>query len=125
MRCLLPFGLLTACSLFGPDQENWPDKASVAACDYQQRCQTVEFWMAYDSKDHCEDEQRDLLEDEADLYDGCTFDEDAAAGCLDALGQDCKTIGQNYDALLSACYEVWSCDGPRPFDTGVTTSSIF
>jgi hypothetical protein len=119
---LIPLcSLFAACGFFGPTQENWPTKASKAACDFQKRCQTVEFWANYEDRDHCEDEQRDLLEDEADLYGDCTFDEDAAVTCLDALGTNCKELGQNFDALLSACYEVWSCNGPRPFDTGTTS----
>ncbi len=119
---VVAFVLMPACGWFGVSQKNWPDRSSNVSCHYVKRCHTADFWSTYDSVDQCVDETRDLLQDEADLYGGCTFSEESAADCLDAMGKSCKTIGQSYDALLSACFSVWDCSGPRPFDTGSTTS---
>ncbi len=113
---------LSSCGLFGVKEENWPEKAADVSCHFAKRCDTANFWAQFDDVEHCIAETKDLLEDEADLYDGCTFDSKNAGDCLSAMRSNCKEAGQSYDALFAACYDVWVCENGRPFDTATGPS---
>ncbi len=104
--------LVTGC---GPTEENWGDKFADAQCSFARRCDAANFWYTWDDVETCETAASDLYAS-ADLS-GCTFDDEAARQCLQALNQDCKEVGREYDGLVAPCLLVWAC-GADSADTG-------
>lgn len=108
-RALMPMLMLLA-GACQPTEKNFTEKYITAYCDYEKRCNAAAFFYAYDDKGDCLDKQEEYYAAfGGKVPDGCTFDEDKAAECLDALNQSCKEIGDDLDEFDPDCDEAVDC----------------
>ena len=99
--CLSSFGKVT--------EETWNERFAKTYCQYSKRCMALYFFYEYDDVAECAEEYEETLEDQSDWYDDCSFDEDEAQDCLDALNESCQSIGEDEFEDLEACGKVWDC----------------
>ena len=112
----LAISLLASCA---PNEENWGKKIAKAECKFAERCDAANFYFVYDDVELCRETKEAAYSATASSLATCTFDKDSAKLCLDGLGDSCKSIGREYDALIAPCATVWSCGGAAvdTFDT--------
>lgn len=98
---------LSAC---GVKEDKWPEQLAHAQCAFAKRCATTYFFYQFDDQADCEDEYLDYWDEfGSKVYESCSFDEDNAKKCLEALDSSCKEAGQDYEDFGEDCYQVWDC----------------
>ncbi|MBX2800246.1 MAG: hypothetical protein KTR31_21380 [Myxococcales bacterium] len=96
--------------------EEWNREVAKVSCQTLKRCDPISFHRDYTSVDLC------VNTTEPGDYRSCTYDEDAASRCLDAMEWNCAKIGRRYDEVVERCNAVWSCENALPTaDTGGPT----
>jgi len=114
--------LLVGGCIFGGgkvDAEKWPEKAADATCDFSRKCAEAAFYTQFEDAAACRATNEQALTEELEeaVEDDCTFVEEMADACLDALGSSCEDAGTQSETIFEPCTMVWSCDGEEPSPT--------
>jgi hypothetical protein len=88
-----------------PTEDTFPALYAEAICDAYDSCLKSYFVDQYSDVEDCVEEYTD---DADDVYDGCDFDADEAARCLESL-RDFEKSCLYRDLDSDDCYEVWDC----------------
>ncbi len=88
----------------GLSEERWTTQAATVSCQTLRRCDPIDFHRDFADLDACVQ-----ATDPGDRA-GCTYDEEAARECREALRWSCRRIGRSYDEVLDRCDAVWICD---------------
>ncbi len=106
--CLFAATLVTGCAV---KEENWKAESASASCKFSKRCATASFWADHDNVGECIDASMLIMDENDEYYSTCTFVQENAERCLDALNASCKDAGANYETMFEPCLTVYDCGG--------------
>ncbi len=109
-RCLLLALCLAALGGCKLTEERYKKRVAKAFCQWQERCQTADFYANFDKVGACVDATVKEISRQDDYYARkCRYQADRARKCIKAYGASCKKSASEYDTLFQPCYEVWDC----------------
>jgi hypothetical protein len=90
--------------------ESWSEDSSKALCRFQETCDAVDFYLVYDTIDACETLTTAYWDGLGSFLATCTFADDQANQCIDALYGRCDVFASDAKDLTLACSQSFDCD---------------